>query len=136
MAVVSLDSKSFGPALASPGILVIGWWAKWCAPYRFFGPVFERVAARHPDVTFAKVDVDAEAELVEVLGVQAMPALMVFRDGFLLLNHVGALPEPVLEDLIWQVRALDMNEVRLKLAEYRASKARVRVGLHVGPHGL
>jgi thioredoxin 1 len=93
------------------------------------------VAERHPDITFAKVDVDAEAELVGVLGVQAMPTLMVFRDGFLLLNHVGALPEPVMEDLIWQVRALDMNEVRLKLSEYRASKARVRVGLHVGSHG-
>ncbi len=135
MTVVSLNSRNFGPTLARPGILLVDWGAKWCAPYHFFGPVFERVAARHPDITFAKVDVDAEAELVGVLGVQAMPTLMVFRDGFLLLNHVGALPEPVMEDLIWQVRALDMNEVRLKLSEYRASKARVRVGLHVGSHG-
>jgi thioredoxin 1 len=79
------------------------------------------------------VDVDTQAELVEVLGVQAMPALMVFRDGFLLLNHVGLLLDPVLEDLVWQARGLDMNEERNKRAELRASKTRVRVGLH--PHG-
>jgi thioredoxin 1 len=130
MSVASLDSKSFGPALVRPGIVLIDWWARWCAPCRVFGPLFERVAERHPDITFAKVDVDAQSELAGILGVQAMPALMVFRDGFLLLNHVGALPEPVLEDLIRQVRALDMDEVRRMRAEYRASKARVRVGLH------
>ncbi|WNG34214.1 thioredoxin family protein [Archangium violaceum] len=130
MSVVSLDSKSFGPALARPGILLIHWGAPWCAPSRTFGPGFEQVARRHPDVTFAKVDVDAQPELVEVLGVQALPALMVFRDGFLLLNHVGALLAPMLEDLIRQARALDMDDVRRKVAEYRASKVRVRVGLH------
>ena len=129
MTVVSLDSKSFGPALAKPGILLIHWGAKWCAPCQDFDPIFQRVAERHPDITFAQVDVDTQAELVEVLGVQAMPALMVFRDGFLLLNHVGLLLEPVLEDLVWQARGLDMNEERNKRAEPRASKTRVRVGL-------
>jgi len=133
MTVVSLDSKSFGPALAKPGILLIHWGAKWCAPCRDFDPLFQRVAERHPDITFARVDVDTQAELVETLGVQALPALMVLRDGFLLLNHVGLLLEPVLEDLVWQARGLDMNEERRKLAERRASKTRVRVGLH--PHG-
>jgi len=133
MTVVSLDSKSFGAALAKPGILLIHWGAKWCAPCQDFDPIFQRVAERHPDITFAQVDVDTQAELVEVLGVQAMPALMVFRDGFLLLNHVGLLLEPVLEDLVWQARGLDMNEERNKRAEPRASKTRVRVGLH--PHG-
>jgi thioredoxin 1 len=130
MAVVSLDSRSFGPALARPGILFIEWWAMWCVRCRVFGPVLERMAERHPDITFAEVDVNAEPELVEVLGVQALPALMVFRDGFLLLNHVGALPEPMLEDLVRQARALDMGEVRRRMAESRASKARVRVELH------
>ena len=130
MPVVSLDSKSFGPTLGRPGILLIEWWAKWCSPCRVFGPVFEGMAERYPEVTFARVDVNGQPELVEVLGVQALPALMVFRDGFLLLNHVGVLPEPMLEDVIRQARALDMGEVRRKLAEFRASKARVRVGLH------
>jgi thioredoxin 1 len=123
MSVVSLDSKSFGPALVRPGILLIDWWARWCTPSHVFGPLFERVAAHHPDVTFAKVEVDAQSELAEVLGVQAMPALMMFRDGFLLLNHVGALPEPVLEDLIRQARALDMS----------LSKARLTLHLPRGP---
>ncbi len=130
MPVVSLDSKSFGSVLARPGILLIDWSAKWCAPCRDFAPVFEHVAQRHPDITFARVDVDAQPELVGVLGVQALPTLMLFRDGFLLLNHVGVLLEPMLEDLVQQARALDMHEVRHMVAEFRASKARVRVGLH------
>ncbi|WP_257448881.1 thioredoxin family protein [Archangium lipolyticum] len=132
MAVVSLNSRSFGPVLARPGILLIGWWAKWCAPCCFIAPDVARVAEHHPDITFAMVDVDAEPELAEVLGVQTMPALMVFRDGFLLLNHVGPVPEPMLEDLVRQARALDMDGVRLEVAEYRASNARMRIG----PHGV
>jgi thioredoxin len=132
MSVVPLDSKSFGPVLARPGILLIDWSARWCASCRLFAPVFEQVARRHPDLTFATVDVDAQRELVEVLGVQALPGLMVFRDGFLLLNHVGGLLEPMLEDVVRQARALDMDDVRRKVAGYRASKTRVRVGLHPG----
>ncbi|QRN99458.1 thioredoxin family protein [Archangium violaceum] len=132
MAVVSLDGRSFGPALVRPGILLIGWWAKWCAPCCVLGPDVARVAQQHPDITFALVDVDAEPELAEVLGVQTMPALMVFRDGFLLLNHVGPVPEPLLEDLVRQARALDMDGVRHEVAEYRASNARVRIGQHGG----
>ena len=58
MAVISLDSKSFGPALARPGILLVEWSAKWYAPCRLFGPGFEQVARRHPDITFATVDVE------------------------------------------------------------------------------
>ncbi len=126
MATVNLDASGFGEALAKPGILLIDFWAKWCAPCRFFGPVFERVSTRHPDVTFAKVDVDEQVELSGMLGVQAMPTLMVFRDGVLLLNHAGALPESALEDLLRQARALDMGEVRRKMEAYQAEKAEAR----------
>ncbi|PTL83781.1 co-chaperone YbbN [Vitiosangium sp. GDMCC 1.1324] len=132
MAVVSLDSKSFGAALVRPGILLIDWGAGWCAPCRGFEPTFEQVAMRHPDIIFARVDVDAQPELVGVLGVQVLPTLMVFRDGFLLLNHIGALLEPMLEDLVRQARALDMDDMRREVAQYRATQARVRVGLHAG----
>ncbi|MFE8601886.1 thioredoxin family protein [Archangium violaceum] len=130
MPVVSLDSRSFGPTLGRPGILLIDWWAKWCSPCRIFGPVFEGMAERYPDITFARVEVNGQPELVEVMGVQVLPTLMVFRDGFLLLHHVGVLLEPMLEDVIRQALAMDMAEVRRKLAEYRASQARVRVGSH------
>lgn len=130
MAVVSLDSGNFGAVLSRPGILLIEWGAKWCAAYRGFDSVFERMAGRHGDVTLARVDVEAQPELVEVMGVQALPALMMFRDGFLLLNHVGALPEPMMEDLVRQARALDMEEVRRRRGGPRSSATRVRVGLH------
>jgi thioredoxin 1 len=128
MTVVLLNSDNLGQVLARRGIVLVEWWAAWCEPYRVFGPVLEPVAARHEDVTLARVDVDTQPELVGVMGVQALPTLMVFRDGYLVLNHVGALPEPMVEHVVRQARMLDM-ERRRRLGP-QASKARVRVGLH------
>lgn len=118
MAVVNLDQGSFAEAVARPGIVVIDWWARWCAPCRFFGPIFERVAGKNPDATFAKVDVDEQPQLAGSLGIQAMPTLSIYRDGVLLFQQAGALPEAALEDLVRQTRALDMAEVRRKVAEH------------------
>jgi thioredoxin 1 len=118
MAVVTLDQGGFAEAVARPGILVIDWWARWCAPCKFFGPIFERVAAKNPDGTFAKVDVDEQPQLAGSLGIQAMPTLSIYRDGVLLFQQAGALPEAALEDLLRQARALDMVEVRRKVAEH------------------
>ncbi len=112
MSVLSLDSNSFGRVVSRRGIVLIEWWAAWCEPYRVFGPVLEQMVGRHDDVTLARVDVDAQSELVEVLGVQVMPTLMVFREGHLLLNHPGALPELVVERAVRRARLLDMERCR------------------------
>ena len=126
MSVMALDSKSFGPMLARPGILLVEWWAAWCDSYWVFGPVLERLVGRYEGVTLARVDVDAQPELVGVMGVQALPTLMVFRDGYLLLNHVGALPDSTLDHVVRQAQGLDM-EGRRRLGP-GAGKTRVRVG--------
>lgn len=127
MTVVSLDRGNFGRVMAARGVLLVEWWAAWCAPYRGSGLVLERLVGRYEDVTLARVDVAAQPELVEVLGVQALPTLMVFRDGYLMLNHVGALLEPVLEHVVRQVRGLDMEGWRGLGPQ--GNKARVRLGL-------
>ena len=115
MAVMTLDPDSFDKVVDQPGIVVIDWWARWCAPCRFFAPVFERVAAKNPDITFGKIDVDEQPRLASALGVQAMPTLSVFRDGLLLIQQAGAMPEPALEELLRRARGLDMAEVRRRL---------------------
>src|SRR3954452_20859961 len=94
------------------GIVLIDFWAEWCGPCRQFGPVFERVSEANPDATFVKVDTEAEPELAARYGVSSIPMLVVYRDGIPVFGQPGALPQPALEDLLKQVRDLDMETVR------------------------
>jgi len=99
------------------GIVLIDFWAAWCGPCRQFGPIFERVSEKHPDATFVKVDTEAEPELMARYGISSIPTLVVYRDGIPVFGQPGALPEPVLEDVLRQVRDLDMDEVRKQYAD-------------------
>jgi thioredoxin 1 len=99
------------------GIVLIDFWAAWCGPCRQFGPIFERVSERNADAVFAKVDTEAEPELAERYGITSIPTLVVYRDGIPVFGQPGALPEPALEDILRQVRDLDMDDVRARYAE-------------------
>lgn len=122
MATINLDRAGFEAAVtADESIVLVDFWAEWCGPCRQFGPIFERVSDKHPDITFAKVDTDAEQELSAMAGIRSIPTLMIFRDGILLYNQAGAAPETALEDLITQVRGLDMNAVRAEIEAQQAT---------------
>jgi thioredoxin len=117
MATVNLTKDAFQETVEKNGIVLVDWWAAWCGPCRAFGPIFERVAEKHPDAVFAKVDTEAEQELAGAFGIRSIPTLMIFRDHVLLYAEPGALPEEALEDIISKVKALDMDDVRRKIAE-------------------
>ena len=116
MATSTLDMTNFEETISSEGITLVDFWAEWCGPCRQFGPIFEQAAEENPDATFAKVDTEAEQELASGLGIMSIPTLMIFRDGIQLFSQPGALPKSALDDLLRQVRELDMDEVREELA--------------------
>ena len=115
MSTFELTEASFEETI-DKGIVLIDWWAPWCAPCRAFAPVYDAAAARHPDVTFSKVNTEVERGLAGSAGIRSIPTLMAFRDGVLLYEQAGMLPGEALDELVRKLRAVDMAEVRRRLA--------------------
>ena len=120
---VDVTSANFKEVTEKDGIVLIDWWASWCGPCRVFAPTYEKVAAKHLDITFAKIDTEASQDLAGAFDIRSIPTLMILRDKVLLFSQPGALPEAGLEDLIRQVRALDMDKVRAEIAEHEKKHA-------------
>ena len=122
MATVQVTEETFKDTVQT-GIVVIDFWAAWCGPCRMFAPVFEEASDRHPDVVFAKVDTDAEQNLAASFQIRSIPTLAVLRDGILLGSQPGVMPPEVIDDVIRQVKALDMDAVRSEIEAERAARA-------------
>lgn len=117
MATVEITERNFSDTVGK-GIVLLDFWAGWCAPCRVFGPVFEAASERHPGVVFGKVDTEAQPGLAAAFRVQSIPTLAVFRDGILLAAQPGMVPPAGLDALVRKVRELDMEDVRRQAEEH------------------
>lgn len=116
MSTIEIKKENLEQTLKNNEIVILDFWASWCGPCRMFAPVFEKAAAKHPNIVFGKVDTEAEQELAAAFQIRSIPTLMAFRENILLFSQPGALPESALEDLIRQIQALDMQEIKKEIA--------------------
>lgn len=120
MAAIDLTEQNFAKTVEESEIVIVDFWASWCGPCRQFAPVFEAASEQHPDIVFGKVDTEAERGLAAAAQISSIPTLMAFREGILVFSQPGALPAPAFEDLIGQIKGLDMEEIKQKVAQAQA----------------
>lgn len=120
MTTVNLTTENFEQTIDDNDIVILDFWAPWCGPCRTFGPIFEETSDEHPDVVFGKVNTEEQPAIAQSFGVRSIPTVAIFRGKIPLFIQPGLLPKKALEDLLAQVRELDMDEVR---ADYEKQMA-------------
>ena len=117
MATVDLTKENFEQVVTGNDVVIVDFWAPWCAPCRAFAPTFEQASEQHADVVFAKVNTEEEQEVAGAFNIRSIPTLMVFREKVILYAEAGSLPAQALEQVITQIKGIDMSAVHREIAE-------------------
>ena len=123
MALENLTAENFNEKIGENPIAIIDFWAPWCGPCRSFAPIFEKVAEENPDILFGKVNTEEEQAIAAEFQIRSIPTIMVIKEGIIVFNQAGMLPEEALKDIIKQVRELDMDMVRAEIAKQEQGNA-------------
>lgn len=116
MATIELTSENFKDVINNKDIVIVDFWAEWCGPCKSFGPTFEAASDKYPEIAFCKVNTEEERELAAGFNIRSIPTLMVFREQVILYAEAGALPASALDQLVEQVKGLDMEAVKAEIA--------------------
>ena len=122
MATVELTEQNFESTITGNDIVLVDFWAEWCGPRKSFAPTFEKSSEQHTDVVHAKVDTEDQQRLAGEFGIRSIPTIMAFRENVLVFSQPGALPASSLDELITQVKALDMDEVREQITAHESGQ--------------
>ena len=122
MATIELTKDNFEQVVSGSDMVVVDFWAPWCAPCRSFAPTYEAASERHEGVVFAKVNTEDEQELAAAFNIRSIPTLMLFREQVILYSEPGALPPPALEEILTKAKAIDMESVRKEIADQRGGE--------------
>jgi thioredoxin 1 len=122
MALKNLTAANFNEEVESHQITILDFWAPWCAPCKSFGPIFEKVSEEYPEILFGKINTEDEQELGGHFQIRSIPTSMILKEGIVVFSQAGVLPEEALKDLLEQVKALDMDNVRAEIAREEAEK--------------
>ena len=116
-ATTAVVTAQFESLIQQNEIVFIDFWATWCAPCKQFARIYEQVAAQHPNVVFAKINIEEETELAETFQIRSIPHLIVFKQGIVIYSEAGSMPESTLKELVLQALDVDVSEIRAQLDE-------------------
>ena len=123
MATVDLTKDNFEQVVTGNEVVIVDFWAPWCAPCRAFAPTFEQASEQHADVVFAKVNTEEEQEVAGAFNIRSIPTLMIFRDNVVIYSEAGALPPAGLDEVVTKAKELDMEEVMRQIAQQESEKS-------------
>jgi len=117
---IDMTTESFEETITNNDIVFVDFWATWCGPCKSFAPIYESMAEKYPDIVFAKVNTEEQQELAAQFQIRSIPTLMIFREKVILFAQPGMLMEQQMEELIKQVKELDMAKVHEEIAQQQA----------------
>lgn len=120
MSLINLNIDNYETVINQKGITIIDCWASWCNACKDFKPIFEKVAENFSDHTFGMLNTMEENELVNLLKIEHIPTLLLYRDGIMLFKQPGYFPEDKLEDILKQAESLDMDLVRADIESQKS----------------
>ena len=123
MSSIAITKENFEDVIHKNPMIIIDFWAPWCGPCKNFGPVFEAISEKYPDIVFAKVNTEEQQELGGMFQIRSIPTLMIFREQIIIFSQPGALPGSALEEIIGKAKELDMDKVRQEIAAQASAPA-------------